>query len=105
MVRRGSNYAQERHNGLGGNIFNEDQAVCWGFPPQAMGQHNRARHQGADLTYDEALRVRKLLEEFPEIFIPLFVCWTQHLQITECLLKRGAGMSTEKWSGETGTPP
>lgn len=65
-----------------------------------MGQHNRALHQGADLTYNEALRVRKLFEEFPEIFIPLFVCRTQHLQITECLLKRGAGMSTEKWEWE-----
>lgn len=91
---------------LGGNLFEEAAAACTyaGFPPQTMGQHNRALHQGYDLTYNEALRVRKLFEEFPEIFVPLFICWTQYLQITECLLKRGAGMSTEKWSGKTGTP-
>lgn len=91
---------------LGGNLFEEEKTACTcaGFPPQTMDQHNRALHQGADLTYDEALRVRKLFEEFPEIFIPLFVRWTQHLQITECLLKRGAGMSIEKRSGKTGTP-
>lgn len=100
---------KKRHNGLvpwWQNLFEEEKAACTcaGFPPQTMGQHNRPLHQGPDLTYDEALRVRKLFEEFPEIFIPLFVCWTQHLQITECLLRRGAGMSTEKWSGKTGTP-
>lgn len=71
-----------------------------GSPPHTTGQRNRALHQGAELTYDEALRVRKLFEEFPEIFIPLFVGRTQHLQITERLLKRGAGMSTEKRSGK-----
>lgn len=69
------------------------------FTPKTTGLH-----KGIVLTYDEALRVRKMFEEFPEIFIPLFVGRTQYLQITERLLKRGAGMSMEKWSGKTGTP-
>jgi len=78
------------------------------FPPKTTkttGLHKkRALHKGTVLTYDEALRVGKMFEEFPEIFIPLFVGRTQYLQITERLLKRGAGMSMEKWSGKTGTP-
>lgn len=75
------------------------------FNPKTTGLHKkRALHKGTVLTYDEALRVRKMFEELPEIFIPLFVGRTQYLQITESLLKRVAGMSMEKWSGKTETP-
>lgn len=88
---------------LGDNLLGEEKAscMCAAFPPKTMG---RAWHKRTVLTYNETLRVGKMLEEFPEIFIPLFVGWTQHLQITERLLKRGAGMSREKRSGKAGTP-
>lgn len=91
---------------LGDNLLGEEKAACpcAGFPPKTTGQHKRAQHKRTVLTYNETLRVGKMLEEFPEIFIPLFVGWTQHLQITERLLKRGAGMSTEKRRGKAGTP-
>lgn len=88
---------------LGDNLLGEEKAACMcaAFPPKTTG---RARHKRTVLTYNETLRVGKMLEEFPEIFIPLFVGWTQHLQITERLLKRGAGMSRENQSGKAGTP-
>lgn len=76
---------------------------CW-ISSQNHGPAQKSTAQRTVLTYNETLRVGKMLEEFPEIFIPLFVGWTQHLQITERLLKRGAGMSTEKRSGKAGTP-
>lgn len=56
------------------------------------------------LTYDEALRVRELLEELPEILVPLLVRRTQHLQRTEGPVKRGAARRAGTRSGEPGTP-
>lgn len=58
------------------------------------------------LTHDEALRVRELLEEFPEILVPLFVGGTQHLQNKK---KKGLGEERgqpgEQWEWEkTGAP-
>lgn len=56
------------------------------------------------LTYDEALRVRELLEELPEILVPLLVRRTQHLQRREGPVKRGAARRAGTRSGEPGTP-